>query len=477
MPSLGQKLNRSHIERDRRRQVESIIRGQSLWHETDNQLSNPENRGEISRKILFSGRLVKRRGNHRGHKKEDTKNMSEQEVTNQLSKTSLNEQEATEGEAGAEVNRDNREGLMKYLTKVLGADITAITLPVSVCEPTSFLMRLAEAVQYHDLLDKAAEAEDSSERLLWITVFALSIFVSNERAAKPFNPILGETYEFSQPSNKNYRFFAEQVSHHPPIGACIAENDEWKFWSSQCLKTKFTGNSLECNGTGFSNVLIKKTGEVFQWEPVKTVVHNLIIGKLWVDNFGDLSVINKNTGEKANINLKQCGWFSKGWRELEGDVLAKDGSVNFRVTGKWTESIFAEDKKGGKKKFQFYKNATDPLWVPTNKPLPPNKVPSIYARDFTDYTIELIQYDSTMTHLPPTDSRLRPDRLALEKGDTTVAGREKHNLEEKQREARRKREREGVTYVPKYFQTVKENGQDSWEYVGKYWEEREARKQ
>jgi len=386
-----------------------------------------------------------------------------------------------------EVNKDNREGLLKLLSKVLGADVTAITLPVSVCEPTSFLMRLAEAIQYYDLLDKAADSEEATERLMWVSVFACSVYVTNDRQAKPFNPLLGETYEFTKPADNNYRFFAEQVSHHPPVGACIAENDHWKFWQSQSLKTKFTGNSLECQGTGTSNVLLKKSGEHFSWESVRTVVHNLIVGKLWVDNFGDITVLNSTSGDKAQIKMKQCGWFSKNWRELEGDVFDKEGNIGMHIWGKYNESIFAkpgegstsDTKKERKKKFKYIKKEGDnePVWTHTIKPLPLEKVPSKYATDYTDLTLELIRLDDAMAkHLPPTDARLRLDRLALEKGDTSTAGKEKHNLEERQREARKKREKDGIPHVPKYFQLTKdESGREAWEYKGGYWEDRDAR--
>jgi len=362
---------------------------------------------------------------------------------------------------------------MKLLAGVIGADLTRITIPVSVCEPTSFLMRLAEAVQYHHLLDQANQAEDSIERLTLVAIFACSIYISNERAAKPFNPVLGETYEFE---DGKYRFFAEQVSHHPPIGACIAENEHFKFWQSQSLKTKFTGNALDCQGLGISHVLLKKTGDLYTWEPVKTIVHNLIIGKLWVDNFGDLVITNKKTGETANVNLKQCGWFSKNWRELEGNVLDREGHAQVHLTGKWTESIFAKDLKG-KRKFKFIKGETDPVWVPTNKPLPLTDVPSKYATDFTNYTLQLIKLDDNMkSHLPPTDARLRTDRIALEKGDTTTAANQKHAIEEKQRDERRKREAAGATWKPKHFkQTTSDDGKEEWEYVGTYWEDRQGR--
>ncbi len=43
---------------------------------------------------------------------------------------------------------------LQILTKAIGIDVTAITLPVTLNEPASFLMRLCEQIQYSDLLDK-----------------------------------------------------------------------------------------------------------------------------------------------------------------------------------------------------------------------------------------------------------------------------------------------------------------------------------
>ena len=34
---------------------------------------------------------------------------------------------------------------------------------------------------------------------------------------------------------------------------------------------------------------------------VKTVVHNVILGKMWLDHFGETEVINHQTGEKAKV--------------------------------------------------------------------------------------------------------------------------------------------------------------------------------
>jgi oxysterol-binding protein 1 len=120
------------------------------------------------------------------------------------------------------------------LKSMIGKDMTKMTLPVSFNEPTSLLQRVAEDMEYTDLLDTAAERMDSTERLLYVAAFAASEYASTMgRVAKPFNPLLGETYEYARP-DKGYRFFIEQVSHHPPIGAAYAESKKWDYYVSSC---------------------------------------------------------------------------------------------------------------------------------------------------------------------------------------------------------------------------------------------------
>src|SRR5439155_25874113 len=103
-------------------------------------------------------------------------------------------------------------------------------------EPTSMLQRVAEDMEYTALLDKAAELDDPTERILYVAAFAASEYASTiGRVAKPFNPLLGETYEYARP-DRGYRFFVEQVSHHPPIGAAWAESVNWDYYVSFTLQ-------------------------------------------------------------------------------------------------------------------------------------------------------------------------------------------------------------------------------------------------
>ena len=82
--------------------------------------------------------------------------------------------------------------------------------------------------------------------------------------------------------------------------------------------------------------------------------------------------------------------------------------------------------------------------------------------------------------MAPTDSRLRPDQLALERGDVDEAERLKQVVEEKQRSKRKS----GKAPEPKWFARRREeegggtasNGTGgAWSYAGGYFETREKK--
>lgn len=89
------------------------------------------------------------------------------------------------------------------------------------------LQRMAEDVEFTDCLDHAAGESDSLKRIAYVAAFAMSNYSSTiGRIAKPFNPMLGETFEYVD-LDKKYRYISEQVSHHPPISTCIAHSPAW----------------------------------------------------------------------------------------------------------------------------------------------------------------------------------------------------------------------------------------------------------
>lgn len=116
---------------------------------------------------------------------------------------------------------------------------------LSFVEPLSFLQRLAECLEYSTLLDQAALADSTVEKFHLLSAFVISTLSTHlERMSKPFNPLLGETYELERGGEAPFHYIAEQVSHHPPISALHARGQNWTLHSSVEPKVKFHGTNV-----------------------------------------------------------------------------------------------------------------------------------------------------------------------------------------------------------------------------------------
>lgn len=92
---------------------------------------------------------------------------------------------------------------VSLLKDMIGKDLTKIAFPVTFNEPLSMLQNLCENLEYSEILDQADSFSNSCERLAYVMVFAASgISATINRVKKPFNPILGETFEFACPKFK-----------------------------------------------------------------------------------------------------------------------------------------------------------------------------------------------------------------------------------------------------------------------------------
>ncbi|KAF7592830.1 hypothetical protein BBP40_012365 [Aspergillus hancockii] len=374
---------------------------------------------------------------------------------------------------------DNRPriSLWGILKSMIGKDMTKMTLPVSFNEPTSLLQRVAEDLEYADLLDVAADRSDPVERLVYVAAYAASEYASTiGRVAKPFNPLLGETFEYVRP-DKGYRFFVEQVSHHPPIGAAWAESPKWDYYGESALKSKFYGKSFDINllGTWFLKLRPASGGEeLYTWKKVTSSVIGIITGSPTVDNYGLMEIKNWTTGEVCYLDFKPRGWKASSAYQVSGKVVDKNGSPKWSIGGRWNDKIYARHTPG----YEADVSSQDPessktLLVWQCHPRP-NGVPF----NLTPFVITLNALpEGLKQHLPPTDTRLRPDQRAMEEGEYDLAATEKHRVEEKQRAKRRERETQGEEYQPKFFTRTKCSitGEEYWAHNGRYWAAREAR--
>ncbi|KAH7109665.1 Oxysterol-binding protein-domain-containing protein [Dendryphion nanum] len=372
--------------------------------------------------------------------------------------------------------------LWGILKSMIGKDMTKMTLPVSFNEPTSLLQRVAEDMEYTDLLDTAAERLDSTERLLYVAAFAASEYASTiGRVAKPFNPLLGETYEYARP-DKGYRFFIEQVSHHPPIGAAYAESKKWDYYGESAVQSKFYGKSFDINplGTWFLRLRPTANGgkeELYTWKKVTSSVIGIITGNPTVDNYGIMEIKNWTTGEVAQINFKPRGWKASSAYQVVGKVLDANGRVRWSVGGRWNDKIYArltpgfEDEnieKGGSHSHE--ENKAFLVWQCHERPtgIPFNLTPFVVTLNAIDEHLRPV--------VAPTDTRLRPDQRAMEDGEYDFAATEKNRVEEKQRKTRRGREARGEEFVPKWFAKgrCETTGEAYWDFNHEYWKVRDG---
>ena len=87
------------------------------------------------------------------------------------------------------------------------------------------LQKGCEQMYYSKLLDQANDQDKPEKRMLYIVVFLISQYsLSDMRIKKPFNPLLGETFEYYD-QERQFTYVSEQVSHHPPISAMYCYSD------------------------------------------------------------------------------------------------------------------------------------------------------------------------------------------------------------------------------------------------------------
>ncbi|KAJ2552015.1 hypothetical protein EV175_003474 [Coemansia sp. RSA 1933] len=420
--------------------------------------------------------------------------------------------------------------LWSVIKGAIGKDLSKISVPVFFNEPTSFLQRFTEDMEYCDLLEIATLMPRSEDRTLFVAGFAMSNYASTfGRIAKPFNPLLGETYEYVR-RDKKYRALSEQVEHHPPISACWVEGKNYVYHADTNIKSKFNGGSLTVVPTGVCHVELKlplaflerdeerSAGSALQepkinhedgyftehytWNKLTTNVNGIMLANFWIEHVGDLDVKNHRTGDVTKITFVQSNWMGKNKFKVTGEARNRKDEVVYEIGGDWTSKLVARpvgkngvaasqeaediarpaamddaDNAGDAVKYAETHTVEVPqkpfvLWKVNDRPSGSNTYNlTTYAMTLNDRPAELEPF------LCPTDSRFRPDQRAMETGEYDIADQEKSRLENKQRATRRRREQgELATWKPRWFTKAydEDSGESYWRFTSEYWNDREV---
>ncbi|XP_061925921.1 oxysterol-binding protein-related protein 6 isoform X1 [Entelurus aequoreus] len=352
--------------------------------------------------------------------------------------------------------------LWNILRNNIGKDLSKVSMPVELNEPLNTLQRMCEELEYSELLDKAAETESPFERMVLVAAFAVSGYSSTyyRAGSKPFNPLLGETYECIR-EDKGFCFFSEQVSHHPPISACHCESKNFTFWQDVRWKNKFWGKSMEILPVGTVNLMIPSFGDHYEWNKVTTCVHNILSGRRWIEHYGEITIRNtKSSACLCKLTFVKGNYWSSSVNEIQGFVMDQEGKVIHRLFGKWHEGLYCGVPPSAKC-----------IWRPGSMP---TDYELYYG--FTRFAIELNELCPELKDvLPRTDARFRPDQRHLEEGNLEIAALEKQRIEDLQRTRRKWNEENNVKQEPCFFRKVVDaNRRERWVSNNMYWELRKT---
>lgn len=138
----------------------------------------------------------------------------------------------------------------------------------------------------------------------------------------------------------------------------------------------------------------------------------MIIGKLWIDNFGQMEILNRQTGDKCCLTYVPQSFFSLATpRKVNGHVESRDGTYKWLIKGVWDEKVEAsrvtlQSTSDGKPIYETHPSQV--LWE--RKPINP-EAQRYYC--FTEFASQLNEPEEGVC---PTDSRHRPDQRLMERG-------------------------------------------------------------
>lgn len=329
---------------------------------------------------------------------------------------------------------ERQKGVVGHLIKSFGANLVSgrsvvnISLPVRVFEPRSFLERIPDAWCYAPIfLTKAAFAPTPLERLQWVMTFMVAGLHRAVTNLKPFNPILGETFQACYKDGS--QMFLEQISHHPPMSAfqLIGPNHIFHMHGFHEFAASMSPNSVLGQQLGQNVVEFFDGGRITYTNP-----YALVKGIVWGErNFtwvGTAHFVDEKNHLSCNLhfNPDEKNGFSKMFSaqktpddHIRGEILSVPPEAPKQPSGSTPR----------KKQHKQIVSICEGSWLD--------------GISFGEKSDKMVQYWKKSTYKPfrcipiehplPSDCRYREDLIYLLAGDEDESQKWKGVLEERQR--------------------------------------------
>ncbi|XP_010167500.1 oxysterol-binding protein 2, partial [Antrostomus carolinensis] len=159
--------------------------------------------------------------------------------------------------------------------------------------------------------------------------------------------------------------------------------------------------------SGAIHLEFHSSGNHYVWRKVTSTVHNIIVGKLWIDQSGEIEIVNHKSKDKCQLKFTPYSYFSRDVpRKVTGVVSDADGKAHYVMSGTWDEKMecskIVQSSHGststeGKQKTVYQTLSPKVLW--RKYPLPEN-AENMYF--FSDLALTLNEPEERVA---PTDSR------------------------------------------------------------------------
>lgn len=246
-------------------------------------------------------------------------------------------------------------------------------------------------------------------------------------SSKPYNPILGETFacSWSHGDGSTTSYFAEQVSHHPPISAFYMENKDHRltFEGHLAPGSRFGGNSLVTAMNGvYTLTFLDLDGESYSVYMPTIVARGIIFGSSYIEVNDTMKIVCNKTKHESIMHFK-----AKSSNACEGKIT-HDGVVIYDMKGFINGVINITPAKKGGQNLESFKIGTGEDGFLDPKSVRPVREQALNEsrRVWHKVTVAIKQ-----------------------KKDYTLAAEEKHKVEERQRADRKNASAEH--FVPKHF--------------------------
>jgi hypothetical protein len=207
-----------------------------------------------------------------------------------------------------------------------GASVTGVSLPVRIFEPRSLLERIADWYGYAPLyFQQASVNDDPIERFKLTIAFGLASLNCSITLQKPFNPILGETFQAF--FENGTRMYFEHTSHHPPIANFHMQDKEglYDFYGYYEFKAKISSNTLIMKNEGPNNIKFND-GQMITYNYPTTKLGGMLWGEKSILIEGTMTFTDLKNGLKAVIFFNKL----KKQEDIVGKLYKYNPALNLQ---------------------------------------------------------------------------------------------------------------------------------------------------